>query len=94
MPGGACRPPARFERQPLKPVPDRRSAIAYLQAAPMALVFGLFFIVPLVLVVVVSFFDYNEYEIIPAVTGQNYKEIFEGCAEDLPALCVTLIHNA
>ena len=56
----------------------------------MTLVFGLFFIVPLVLVVVVSFFDYNEYEIIPAVTGQNYKEIFEGCVEDLPALCVTL----
>ena len=67
-----------------------RSLTPYLQAAPLALVFSLFFILPLVLVVVVSFFDYNEYEIIPAFTGQNYREIFDGCLDDLPDLCVTL----
>jgi len=66
-----------------------RSSIPYLQAAPLSLTFALFFILPLVVVVVVSFFDYNEYEIIPTFTVQNYKEIFEGCLDDLPAMCVT-----
>ena len=61
----------------------------YLQAAPLAGVFLLFFVVPLVLTLVVSFWDYNEYEIIPDFTGQNYREIFEGCLAKLPALCVT-----
>ncbi len=61
----------------------------YFQAAPLALVFALFFIIPLGLVVVVSFWDYNEYEIIPDLTGQNYKEIFEGCVSRLPDLCLT-----
>ncbi|MCP5152921.1 MAG: ABC transporter permease [Ectothiorhodospiraceae bacterium] len=62
----------------------------YLQAAPLALVFALFFLIPLALTVVVSFWDYNEYEIIPDFTGQNYVEIFEGCVDSLPDLCVTL----
>ena len=61
----------------------------YLQAAPLAGVFALFFIVPLALVLVVSFWDYNEYEIIPAFTLQNYRELFEGCARSLPDLCLT-----
>ena len=61
----------------------------YLQAAPLASVFLLFFIVPLVLTLIVSFWDYNEYEIIPDFTGQNYREIFEGCLAALPDLCVT-----
>lgn len=62
----------------------------YWQAAPLALVFALFFIVPLLLTVIVSFWDYNEYAIIPAFTTQNYVDIFYGCARDLPNLCVTL----
>lgn len=70
-------------------VRQRRAFAPYLQAAPLALVFALFFILPLVIVVVVSFFDYNEYEIIFAFTGQNYREVFEGCLEDLPELCLT-----
>ncbi len=65
------------------------SAVAQLQAAPLALVFALFFVVPLVLTLVVSFWDYNEYEIIPAFTLQNYREIFEGCLARLPDLCLT-----
>ena len=67
----------------------QRAFAPYLQAAPLALVFALFFILPLVIVVVVSFFDYNEYEIIFAFTGQNYREVFEGCIGDLPGLCLT-----
>ena len=61
----------------------------YLQATPLALVFLVFFVVPLLLTVVVSFWDYNEYEIIPDFTGRNYQEIFEGCVSNLPELCVT-----
>ncbi len=67
----------------------RRRLIPYLQAGPLALVFALFFLVPLALTVVVSFWDYNEYEIIPAFTTQNYAEAFEGCIRRLPELCVT-----
>ena len=63
--------------------------IPYLQAAPLAAVFGLFFIVPLLLTLVVSFWDYNAYEIIPDFVFTNYQEIFEGCLDDLPELCLT-----
>jgi putative spermidine/putrescine transport system permease protein len=39
--------------------------------------------------VMVSFWDYNEYQIIPAFTTRSYVEIFEGCIDKLPELCVT-----
>ena len=68
---------------------DRSRLVAYIQAAPLALVFLLFFVMPLFLVAVVSFWDYNAYEIIPDLTGQNYEEIFEGCVSKLPELCLT-----
>jgi putative spermidine/putrescine transport system permease protein len=49
----------------------------YLQAAPLALVFLLFFILPIGLVVVVSFFNYESYQIlIPDFTLQNYEDVF------------------
>jgi len=67
----------------------RPRLMPYLQAAPLSLVFALFFLVPLALTLVVSFWDYNEYEIIPAFTWMNYREIFEGCVADLPELCLT-----
>jgi putative spermidine/putrescine transport system permease protein len=44
---------------------------------PLAAVFILFFAVPIVLVVVVSFFNYETYEIlIPGFTFDNYREVF------------------
>ncbi|MFQ5748209.1 MAG: SDR family NAD(P)-dependent oxidoreductase, partial [Planctomycetota bacterium] len=55
----------------------------------LAIVFSLFFVVPLALTIVVSFWDYNEYEIIPGFIFSNYEEIFEGCLSDLPELCLT-----
>lgn len=68
----------------------RKEALtSYLQAAPLAAVFLLFFVVPLVLTLVVSFWDYNDYEIIPDFIFLNYQEVFEGCVSDLPDLCVT-----
>ncbi len=55
-----------------------RSRLApYLQVVPLTLVFVLFFLLPIVLVVVVSFFDYQTYQIlIPDFTFQNYYDVF------------------
>jgi putative spermidine/putrescine transport system permease protein len=50
---------------------------SYLLVAPLALVFLLFFVVPIALVMVVSFFDYEAYDmLIPAFTLQNYIDVF------------------
>jgi putative spermidine/putrescine transport system permease protein len=65
-------------------------APAWLQVAPLAAVFVVFFLVPLALTVMVSFWDYTEYEIVPAFTLRSYVETFEGCLDQLPGLCVTL----
>lgn len=59
------------------------------QAAPLTLVFALFFVVPLALVLMVSFWDFNEYELLPAFTLKNYLAVFEGCG-NASDLCVTL----
>ena len=63
---------------------------AWVQALPLAAVFIVFFIVPLILTVIVSFWNYNDFEILPDVTSRNYIEAFEGCFTQLPALCTTL----
>ena len=39
----------------------------YWQASPMAIVFFIFFVLPLVVTLVVSFWRYNQYSIIPAL---------------------------
>ena len=54
-----------------------RPWLSYLQAGPLILVFALFFLLPIGLVVVVSFFDYQTYDIlIPDFTWQNYEDVF------------------
>jgi len=69
-------------------LPQAKSSIStYLLAFPYALVFILFFLIPLVLVVIVSFWDYTEYSIIPDFIGTNYSDIFRGCVSKLPELC-------
>ena len=68
-----------------------RTVRAWWQAGPFAAVFVLFFLAPLALVLAVSFWNFNEYQLIPAFTLRNYLRIFEGCA-GLNArgdLCVT-----
>jgi len=69
-----------------------RAIRAWWQAAPFALVFLLFFLIPLALVAMVSLWNFNEYELIPAVTLRNYLSLFEGCSHltDNGDLCVTL----
>jgi putative spermidine/putrescine transport system permease protein len=67
-----------------------RSATApYWQIAPLALVFAVFFVVPLALTLVVSAWQYNEYAMIPAFSGRNYVSVFSGCVAELPGLCLT-----
>ncbi len=68
----------------------RRGVPAWLQAAPMALVFAVFLVIPLLLVVMVSFWDYNDFEILPGFTFRSYIETFEGCYVQLPDLCTIL----
>ena len=65
---------------------------AWLQATPFAFVFLLFFLIPLALIVMVSFWNFNEYELLPGFTLRNYFTIFEGCSvrTDNGDLCVTL----
>ena len=70
-----------------------RTVPGWAQVLPLAVVFVVFFIVPLGLTAVVSLWNYSEYEILPDVTARNYLEAFEGCADRLlsssPALCTT-----
>jgi putative spermidine/putrescine transport system permease protein len=54
-----------------------RTIATYLQALPITLVFLLFFLLPLCLVVVISFFDYQSYQIlIPDFVTFNYEDVF------------------
>ena len=57
---------------------------------PFGLVFAFFFIIPLILVVIVSFWDYNDYAMLPSFTTRSYTETFEGCWTQLPDLCTIL----
>jgi putative spermidine/putrescine transport system permease protein len=67
-----------------------QTLLSWLQAGPMLLVFVVFFMLPLCFVVMVSFWDYNEYEMIPVFTTRGYYESFEGCLSKFPELCTML----
>ena len=76
--------------RPAKRGLDRVGIPGWLQAMPFGLVFAFFFIIPLILVVIVSFWDYNDYSMLPAFTMRSYTETFEGCLTQLPDLCTIL----
>jgi putative spermidine/putrescine transport system permease protein len=61
----------------------------YWQAAPMALAFLLFFVLPLIVTLIVSFWEYTEYSIEPAFVVTNYVDAFDRCVASLPDLCTT-----
>jgi putative spermidine/putrescine transport system permease protein len=66
------------------------AVFAWLQAAPLTAVFVLFFVVPLALIGMVSFWQATEYELIPAFTAQSYLDVFTGCPVTADGdLCVT-----
>jgi len=62
---------------------------AWLQAGPLAAVFVVFFIVPLALIVMVSFWTATDYELIPAFSLQSYRDIIGQCGQPDDA-CVML----
>ena len=62
---------------------DVKKHSAFLLSLPFALVIATFFIVPLCLVIMVSFWDYTSYSIIPDFILTNYEDIFYGCIRDL-----------
>ncbi len=68
---------------------DRNGLAPYLQAAPLALVFLLFLVIPLAFIVMVSVWTYDNYQIQPAFTLQNYADVFDRCISRLPTLCTT-----
>jgi putative spermidine/putrescine transport system permease protein len=68
--------------------PPGRTVTAWWQAAPLTAVFALFFLIPLALILMVSFWDYNQYQMSPDFTAKNYLAVFEGCF-DAGELCVT-----
>ena len=61
----------------------------YWQAAPLAVVFLLFFVLPLAITFMVSFWTYTGYSIEPAFVGDNYVTAFDKCIASLPDLCTT-----
>jgi len=54
-----------------------RNLIPYLQVAPLALILVIFLGIPLVTVIVVSFFDYSNYQVYPDFILLNYIELFQ-----------------
>lgn len=54
-----------------------RNLTPYLQVAPLALILIIFLGIPLVTVIVVSFFDYANYQVYPDFILLNYIELFE-----------------
>ena len=62
---------------------------SFFLAAPFYLVFLCFFLIPLILTVIVSFWDYNEYSIIPDFIFENYAYIFNNCFDYSKDVCVT-----
>lgn len=54
-----------------------RNYIPYLQVAPLALILIIFLGIPLVTVIVVSFFDYANYQVHPDFILLNYIELFQ-----------------
>jgi putative spermidine/putrescine transport system permease protein len=72
--------PVAVEQGATAVLPRRRglswsSVGAYLQAAPLALVFAGFLVFPIVAIVVVSFLDYSSVQILPRFTLENYREL-------------------
>jgi spermidine/putrescine transport system permease protein len=71
----AGRGPGEAERQHADVKKERRDWRQYVGFAPAAVLFGVFFIAPLCLIVVYSFWITKNYELVPAFTKNNYATI-------------------
>jgi putative spermidine/putrescine transport system permease protein len=64
------------------------SLVAYLQVAPLTLVFVAFLLFPLLALMVVSFWDYTAYTMVPTFVLTNYREILSS-----PVTYTTYLHT-
>jgi len=62
---------AGFQGQSMASDTSKRSS--YFLISPMALIFAVFLVIPLLTIVVVSFWDYDEYRILPDFIFENYE---------------------
>lgn len=59
-----------------RPVENTGERASWFQVAPLVVVLSLFFGLPMIVVLVVSFFDFDRTDIIPAFIFDNYIELF------------------
>lgn len=52
-----------------------RGLLTFLQVLPLSVILGFFLLLPIGTIVVVSFWDYNEFELLPDFVWTNYLEI-------------------
>jgi ABC-type spermidine/putrescine transport system permease subunit I len=72
--GDVGAPPGKSEPRRAD-VKERRDWRQYVGFTPAAILFGVFFIAPLCLIVVYSFWETKNYELVPAFTTTNYHTI-------------------
>ena len=70
---GGCHAPTPPPRPP--PLRGRGSLVPGLQALPLAAVLAVFLMVPMLTLIVVSFFDYDSVQIIPGFVLTNYGDV-------------------
>ena len=51
--------------------------MVFLQISPLLITLGFFFIGPIAVILIVSFWDYTEFSLVPDFVLTNYKELFE-----------------
>jgi spermidine/putrescine transport system permease protein len=68
-------PPGNSARRRADVKRERRDWRQFVGFAPAAILFGVFFIAPLCLIVVYSFWETKNYELVPAFTTKNYQTI-------------------
>src|SRR6476646_11203541 len=73
--GDVGAPPGKSARRRAHDKQQRRDWRQFVGFAPAAILFGVFFIAPLCLIVVYSFWITKNYELIPDFTTANYKTI-------------------
>ena len=59
-----------------RPVENTGERASWLQVAPLVVVLALFFGLPMIVVLVVSFFDFDRTDIVPAFIFDNYIDLF------------------
>jgi putative spermidine/putrescine transport system permease protein len=59
-----------------RPAENTGERASWLQVAPLVAVLALFFGLPMIVVLVVSFFDFDRTDIVPAFILDNYADLF------------------